>query len=276
VTLLPFALAVGLMANTNEPWAPTTSGPMTSLTAPLTPPQRLTLQPIALFVTGRGALDDDGVLVASPVDAHVAGQLFVEAGLLDWLTFGMQPHAIARANGDAGAADTLLFARVAWHDIDRPPHPAATWIFQATLPTGDATRDFGSGALVATSGTSFSLYREPFVFHADALFSVAYPDDAGRRVRPTAQWTLAMEAPVPFVSGALALVLELGGKHQGTPLDAALAPNAGPPEHELVLGAGVEVIASDEVQALVGWQRTLWGRNVDALDTIVVTVVPLL
>lgn len=39
---------------------------------------------------------------------------------------------------------------------------------------------------------------------------------------------------------------------------------------------GIDVIASDDVQALVGWQRVVWGRNVDALDTIVVTVVPLL
>ncbi len=256
-------------------WVPTTSGPMSALTAPLTPPGRLTLQPIGLTTFRRGIHDDDGRLSAVAVGASFTTQVFVEAGVLDWAAVGAQGQ-VSADRGGIEPNDTLLFGRFAWSDGVDTPHRLATFIVQLTLPTGDVDEGAGDGAWVGTVGPSFTLYRRPFVWHLDALVSLALPDDAGQRVRPQASWALAVEVPLPFVGDRLAGLLELTGRHQQSPFDDVLAPTAGPPEHEIVIGVGVEIIASDELQALLGWQRTLLGRNVDAVDSFVVTLVPLL
>ncbi len=191
------------------------------------------------------------------------------------MALGAQVQSLATTRG-AGPSDTLLFTRIAWSEPDAPPHRLATFVLQLTVPTGDVDRSLGNGVWIVTGGSSFTLYRKPFVWHLDVLGALPVPDEAGRHQRADLLWALAVEAPLPFLNNSIAGVLELTGRHEGWPLDAILAPEAGVAEQEIVLGVGVEVIASDTFQALVGWQRTLYGRNVDAVDTIVVTLVPLL
>lgn len=67
----------------------------------------------------------------------------------------------------------------------------------------------------------------------------------------------------------------VSGRYQGPPrLDGLDARDVS--TTEVTLGAGVELIASKDVQLLVGYQRLQWGRNVSARDVWVLTLVPVL
>ncbi len=276
-----------------EVYRPTTSGPFITFTAPLTPRGRLLLQPILSVALTRGTYDAREryePLAARDSQSTASLTLFTEYGVLERVAAGAQVAVLHNRRGEAGEeaestglGDTALFARgVLLHETPGGL-PEVTLLAQVKLPTGRAettaptrldTDVRGTGSTDLTVGLDFTKGVRPVLLHLDLLYTRALPARVGgedTRYGDTFSWSLSGEWPI--LPERCALMLEASGRHQGAPrvegvdvADGALA--------ELVLGAGVELLFSPDAQLLVGYQRTLWGRNVPAVDAFVATLVP--
>ncbi|GMU02661.1 hypothetical protein KH5H1_67810 [Corallococcus caeni] len=276
-------------------YRPTTSGPFVALTAPLTACGRLLLQPILSVARTRGTYDARARHVPlAPGASQLATSmsLFLEYGVLERVAAGAQLtvlHQRRRAGGReahaTGPGDTLLFGRLGLLHETAGGLPEATLLAQVKLPTGRVksaastlldTDVRGTGSADLTVGLDFSKGARPVLLHLDLLYTHALPAHVGEVATAygdTFSWSFSGEWP--FLPERFALMLEASGRHQGAPrregveaADGALG--------ELVLGTGVEVLFGPDLQLLVGYQRTLWGRNVPAVDSFVATLVPTL
>lgn len=276
-------------------WRPVTSGPFTALTAPISPHRRLTLQPLAFANLVRGSFDAEGEEVTLPDDetfTSIVGQLFVEYGLLPSLALGAQSEVVynrarvgAQRASHTGLGETLLFARWALPIEPGRWTPDVTLIASMKIPTGRAegfdpgrlgTDAHGNGSWEPLAGVSATFYWKPVVWHADAL--AAAPLSAridGVRTRPGPAFFWALAAEVPLFGDRFAFMAEASGAFQGSTVeDGVTAPQSR--AREVSLAAGLEWIISEDVQLLAGYRRTLLGANVAALDTLGITLVPVL
>jgi hypothetical protein len=276
-----------------EVYRPTTSGPFITFTAPITPRGRLLLQPILSVALTRGTYDAReryAPLAAGASQASAALTLFTEYGVLEHVAAGAQLTVLHNRRGEAsdaaqstGLGDTVLFGRGVLLEEVAGGAPEVTLLAQVKLPTGRAesaastlldTDVRGTGSTDLTVGLDFTKGVRPVLLHLDLLYTRALPARLGgvdTAYGDTFSWSLSGEWPV--VPERYALMLEASGRHQGAPrlegvevADGALT--------EVVLGAGVELLFSPDLQLLVGYQRTLWGRNVPAVDAFVTTLVP--
>jgi hypothetical protein len=279
----------------DEIWAPVTAGPFVAMTAPLPPVGRLTLQPLLFLAIARGEYLADGTYEALPGSSgasSLAAELFLEYGLSKRVSVGGQlTGAYNRAREgeneeDAlGLGETLVFGRYALFEEGRLA-PAATLLAQLKLPTGrheskDPTRlgvdVLGTGTWDAAFGVSLTKGLRPVVAHLDLLLTIpattATVEGREHRYGPWLLWSAAVELPV--LQERAALMLELTGLHlPDERIDGRRAADT--QVNELQLGFGVQLIFSEAVQLLAGYQRLLWGTNATAHDILGLTVVPLL
>ena len=274
---------------------PTTSGPFVTFTAPIPAPGQVTAQPIFYAGFVRGAFDEAGA--AQPLEpgerlGSAGLTFFLEAGVLSRLSVGAQAavyhqwHTLPPASASAtGPGDVQLFSRAVLVKERPTLLPEATLLAMVKLNTGNPiTRNeelldtdvLGSGSVDLTLGLDLTKGLRPVVLHADLLYTHPLPAVVGgvdTRYGDTFNWSASVEWPL--VEEVFALMVEMNGRHQGPPtVGGTLEEDAR--LDEVVLGGGVEVLFSPRVQLLVGYQRTLWGRNVPAADAVIVTVVPTL
>ncbi|RKH43399.1 transporter, partial [Corallococcus sicarius] len=274
-------------------YRPTTSGPFVTFTAPLTPHGKLVSQPILSVASARGTFDARGrhhALAEGEGQVNSALSLFTEYGVAERFAAGVQltlVHNRASLASDAaastGLSDTLVFARATVLDETPGGPPEMTVLAQVKLPTGRAesqeeglldTDVRGTGSTDLTVGVDLTRGLRPFLVHLDLLYTHALPtrvDGVATRYGGTFSWSASGEWP--FRGGTLALMLETSGRHQGLRREEGRRVEDSRVE-EVLLGGGVEFIFSEDLQLLVGYQRTLWGRNVTALDAVVLTLVP--
>lgn len=262
---------------------PTTSGPFITFTAPITAPGRLVFQPIASV----NFTEDPTLELQSNVF-----QLFMEYGLVRRFALGGQLQVNhVRARGDdvvssVGVADSLLFGRgVLWFERGGSVIPEITAVVQLKLPTGrpppgspDAlgTDITGTGTVDAAFGFDFTKGVRPFLFHLDVFATHAFRtlrDGVPYQYAPTLSWSFSGEWV--YGRGRYALMMEVSGRHRGRARSGGdVVPESS--EDEVAVGGGFELIASDDVQALFGVQRTVWSANVPRTTSFIVTVVPIL
>ncbi|WP_163786114.1 hypothetical protein [Myxococcus vastator] len=153
------------------------------------------------------------------------------------------------------------------------------------LPTGRAvsadaalldTDVRGTGSTDLMLGVDLTRGVRPVLLHLQVTWSHPLPSRVGGvsiSAGDSVAWSLAGEWPL--LRGALVLLLEVNGLHQGPPrLDGLEIRDVS--TSEVTLGAGVEFIASEDVQFLVGYQRLQWGRDASAQDAWVMSLVPVL
>ncbi|QAT84940.1 hypothetical protein EJ065_3378 [Corallococcus coralloides] len=278
-----------------EVYRPTTSGPLVAFTAPITSPGRLTAQPQLRLVSIRGDFDERGRYLQwgqGESQHRAAVLLFLEYGLSSRFAAGAElewrherRREDSRTAASSGLADAQLFARAVLLNETVGGLPALTLLGLVKLPTGQAvsagealldTDVRGTGSTDLTLGVDLTRGLRPVLLHMQLRYTHPLPARVGGvsiRAGDSVEWGLAGEWPL--FRGALALMLEVSGRHQGpTRLDGLDA--RGVSAMEVILGAGVEFIASEDVQLLVGYQRLQWGRDVSAQDAWVLTLVPVL
>lgn len=275
-----------------EVYRPTTSGPFVAYTAPITAPGRLTAQPILRLVSTRGAYDEAGdyrPLERGESRFSTDLLLFLEYGLSTRFSAGAQLEwryqrsvEDSREASSRGLADTQLFARAVLLQQKAGGLPALTLLGLVTLPTGRAvsadealldTDIRGTGRTDLTLGVDLTQGLRPVLLHLQVLYTHPLPARVGGvsiAAGDSVGWSLAGEWLLP--RGPLALMLEVGGRYQGPPrLDGQEVRERS--SAEVLLGVGVEFIASKDVQVLAGYQRLLWGRDVSAQDAFLLTLV---
>ena len=280
--------ALSAAAEEHVPYRPTTSGPFVTFTAPITARARLLVQPIFSMSFAHGSFDAAGRLSpGGPQDGLRTStlSLFTEYGLTDDLSLGAQlsvAHNERLRVFSLGVGELTVFARRVVLKETGWGLPEGTLLVQVKVPTGNAeglpanlgTDLRGSGSTDLTVGLDLTRGIRPIVIHADLLFTHPVPALIGgvdTHAGDVFSWSVSAEWP--FWLDRLGAVLELSGRHQLAPtLDGVKAE--GGPIDELVLGAGLAFLLSADVQILVGYQRTLWGRNAGGHDTVILTVAP--
>jgi hypothetical protein len=276
------------LADEHVPFRPTTSGPFVTFTAPITVKSRLLAQPIASIAFAHASLDAAGRPVANgPSDGlrSAALTLFAEYGFDDDTAFGAQLAAIHNDRAGAsssGLGELVLFGRRVLFTEKSWGLPEATILMQVKVPTGNAegtgplqgTDLRGSGSADLTFGIDLTRGLRPVLVHADLLVTHPLPARVAgvdTHYGDALSWAASVEWP--FWLDHLGVMLELSGRHQLTPTLNGVKAAAGHAD-EIIVGGGVEILFSPDLQLLVGYQRTIWGRNVGAFDTLIVTLVP--
>ncbi len=265
------------------------------MTAPLTAANHLTLQPILFFAFQRGAFDSQSRESALDGSSQsLSLNLFTEYGFGDSFAGGIQLslfHNRRAIRGEEASTtalgDGLLFARYALPIPRKEAVPELSLLAQIKLPMGKAdgmdarklgTDAMGNGSWEGTVGVNLTEYLRPVVINADLFFNLPFQTQLGgvrNRSGPAFLWTASFEFPLalPVWPHRWGVMAELNGRFQG---DTSVAGRVVPDTQvrELTVGAGLEVIFSDEVQLLIGYQRTLWGTNIPAVDVLGLTLVP--
>jgi hypothetical protein len=267
------------------------------MTAPITSLHRLTLQPLLFAAVQRGLFDARSTYVPLEGSGQAGSlTLFAEYGVAERVAVGAQAALVhnRRTLGGAAAAstgpgDVVLFARYAAEPLAVPWLPDLSLFAQVKLPLGRAdglepsslgTDARGTGTWDGTVGLDLTRYAWPVVLHLDLFLTgslEARLDGVPTRPGPAFLWAASAELPfpLPLWPRRFALMAELSGRFAAdTRASGEPVPDSG--ARELTLGLGVELLFTDELQLLVGYQRTLWGANVPAVDVLGLTLVPTL
>ncbi len=275
-----------------DPWRPPTSGPFVTFTAPIVDKGNLVIQPLFFYNFVRGTFDENSnfhSLPGSDMRQAAVMSLFTQYGILRDTELDAQInflHQRAKVDGQrassTGIGDTQIALRTLLMHETPSWHPEISVIGQIKLPTGkfeDAnprelgTDIMGTGSTDLTLGLDFTKAVKPVVLHADVWYTwpVANRID-GEHVRygDILNWNLALE--IPFCKERLAYMVEFSGTHQANRRVNGRAIG-GSNVNSILFGTGLEIIFRDNLQLLLGYQRTLWGTNTDAIDAIAATLV---
>lgn len=279
-------VVLATVADEHVPYRPVTLGPFVTVTAPIPPRGRLTLQPIAAVSFAHASLDAAGGHGPDSLRS-TALTLFTEYALDDDVAFGAQMALLRNERIGAssfGLADLALFGRRVLSRETAWGLPESTLLLGVKVPTGNAethapllgTDVRGSGRADLTFGIDLTRGIRPVLVHADLLLIHPLPARIGGvdvQHGDILAWAVSVEWP--FWPDRLGLMVEANGKHQLTPTIAGTRLSDGHVD-EIVFGIGAEILFTPDLQVLLGYQRTLWGRNVTGFDTVIVTVVPTL
>lgn len=274
----------------SKPFRPDTAGPIVNLTAIIPDRHDIVVQPIFQAAFTRGTWNGSGTFTPPRPDdsaRFMTVLTYLEFSLFERLSLGGQfglLHASDSGGGSGtlGPAGSYLFTRfVALEET-------AAWPPQVTLAAVLALSDrtFGTttpallGLGVPRTGTTdvalggnLTKGIRPLLLHFE-LFG-AYPGLRDDGVHPGPYFVYSLAAELPFLDDTYAAMFELSGRLQSDARQGGVKlPDTA--VEEMVIGVAFEWILSKHVQLLLGWQRSIAGRNVPAADALVVTLVPAL
>lgn len=275
-----------------EIWSPTTPGPFTTFTAPLIKKNAFVVQPLYFFNIARGTFNGDGHYSSLPSKDYNYQQfiqLYTQYGLTERLEINAQPQwkiNYAKESGvsaeNAGFADFLMNIR--YCGIDETTWvPRVTGMFQVKLPTGKyenpdngklLTDITGTGSTDYTYGFSFTkgVYQIRTLFHLDLLLTNVPSPVKIDGVKTEFNNTYIVNGAFEWIFYKdFNLLGELLWQGQGDArIDGNRTPDSG--QSSLIFSTGIGY-SKKNWQALIGYQRTLIGNNVNANDTVAGTVI---
>lgn len=270
-------------------WEPVSAGPATTWTAPMMAKGTFSVQPFFYYNRTRAWFDDDGNSSALPEgDKKTQFQqyFFFQYGITDIWEVSAQAlfqqtcltQGGAKAH-DQGVGDSYLFTRYKLAG-ERGWLPEATGLLQLKVPTGKYQHEdpdklgadlTGTGSWDPGFGINLTKRLKPFILHGDVI--AGFPREVSvNGVKTRYANYLNCDAAVEyFIPGGFSLMVELNGFAQGDQEeDGEEVPDTG--SSSLILSPGIGW-ASDRVQALLAYQRTLSGTNADANDSVMFTFI---
>jgi hypothetical protein len=223
------------------------------------------------------------------MEQSAVGSLFMQYGLLhnievdaQFLLLHNRSSEAGESASETGLGDTLLILRYNLLHETTSWHPEISLLGQVKFPAGKfehgndtklGTDIMGTGSYDLTLGLDFTKAVRPCIFHADLWYSWPLErtvDGVKTRYGDYVNWNAAVE--IPFWKEKLAYMLEFNGGHQANNQENGIEIGASRMK-SIVLCTGMELNVSDKVQLLLAYQRTLWGTNADAYDSVVGTLV---
>lgn len=277
-----------------EEWNPISAGPLTTWTAPLCGKGKFVAQPFFFYNRTRGTFNAEGHYDSLPDDNNkyqFQQQLFMQYGLTKNLEVDAQTvyqQNFVRQGGQEahsqGIGDSYLFLRYCGvEEKDWLPHLVG--LFQIKFPTGKyqkaRSNRLGTDLMGATSGggsydlglgINLTKKKRPFIFHMDNIYNFPQEvkvDGINTKYGRYLNYDFGVEY---FFSKNFNLMLEFNGFRQDDKKEnGALIPSSD--INYLNTATGIGLSLSDELQALLAYQRTLIGTNTDANDSVVLTFV---
>ncbi len=291
-TGLSFALGSSDKAcalRSDDEWCPSSVGPITTWTAPVCDKGEVVILPRFFYNRTRGVFDDKGHYKAfknKDTKSQYQEQLFFQYGITDKLEFDGQAtyqqnliHLDGERADSTGFSDTYLYLRYCVLDQKRWL-PCIVGLFQLKMPTGKYQKAspgaLGTDLMGATSGGGsydhgygiiITEKIKPFVFHVDTIYT--FPIQArvdGVKTRYGDYWNYDFGVEY-FFPKDFNLMMEFNGFMQGDKReDNALTPGSNVGYLNAASGVGW---ASDAIQLLLVYQRTLAGTNIDVNDSLI-------
>jgi hypothetical protein len=273
-----------------EEWNPSSAGPITASTAPLCEKGKLVVQPFLFCTTTRGGFDSDGhedSLPAGDSQNQWLGQLSLYYGITDRLEIdvstGWQENYVKQEGLSAnsgGIGDTCVtLKRCFCEESGNRPH--ITGLFQIKAPTGQyqhgapgklGTDLTGSGSWDYGLGMVITKKIKPFILHADAVYNI--PQETmvdGVKTQYGNYLNYDLAAEYFFPKKRFNLLFEINGFQQDSTKENG-GKIADSDSNSLAATAGFGW-SNDKIQTLLGYQRTLIGKNTNANDSVVLTCV---
>jgi len=290
---LSISYAKEVNSNDEDSWEPISAGPVSTWTAPLCGKGKFAAQPFLFYNRTRGAFNEKGHY--NPLDNgnrkyQYQEQLFAQYGITDKLEIDgqvvYQENYVKNQDQKAhsnGFGDSYLFMRYCLHK-EEGRSPDICGIFQAKVPTGKyehANIDkLGTDLMGATSGGGswdqglgliFTKKVKPFMFHADTVYSFPQKvriNGVKTRYANYLNYDFGLEY---FLHRGLNLMLEANGFLQGDKKEDGAKVSASDINY-LTIAPGIGW-SNDKFQTLLTYQRVVKGKNIDANDSIVLTLV---
>ncbi|MFC1485450.1 transporter [Candidatus Latescibacterota bacterium] len=272
-----------------QEWDPVSAGPITTWTAPVCAKGEVVIQPFFFSNRLRGTYLSNGTFDALPEDEggnQFIQQLFVQYGYTDRIEIDgqveYQTNTIEQSGKEASAGgfgESVLFLRYCVAE-EQENRPYIAGMFQLKIPTGkfenadpgklgaDLT---GNGSWDHGYGINMSKKVKPFVFHADAIMNFPLRRKV-EGVKTTYGTYLNYDAGLEYyLPGGMNLLLECNGLVQGkTRIEGDNMQDSDGTSFTVVPGIGW---SNEQIQTLFAYQRTVFGKNSDAFDSVVFTLV---
>ncbi len=275
--------------NAQGNWGPPSAGPITTWTAPVCARGELVIQPFLFYNHVGGSFDMEGNRESLPhgeKNSQSIQQLFFQYGLTDRLELAGQTvflqNRLTQGGIDASAAgfgDSYLFLRYCLSE-EQEIFPNIAAMVQLKLPTGKYQEAdpaklgadiMGTGSFDPGLGVNLSKTIRPFMIHATPIYNIPFErtiDGIETRFGKYLNYDTGIEY---FLPGRFNLLLEFNGLVQGkTKLAGGTISGT---DSRVLAGAAGAGWSNDTVQMLAAWLRTLTGKNTDAVDSVVFTVV---
>jgi len=289
-----FLLGIGVVACAHEQvdaeeWSPLSAGPVTTWTSPVCEKGQLIVQPLLFYNNTRGTLNDEGHSDSLPEgdrQNQFQEQFFFQYGLTNRLEFAgqmaYQQNYLRQSNDSAhakGLGDSYAFLRYCLLE-ETKSLPHVTGIFQLKIPTGKfqkAGEDklgidiMGAGSYDPGYGMILTKRLKPFVFHADAVYSIPTTRKIDGIKTLNGRYVAADIGLEYFFLKNFNLMLEGNFFSQGDTREAGeLTPASDSASVVVSPGLGW---SNEKIQCLLAYQRVILGTNTDVNDSVVATFV---
>jgi len=286
-TTVVFADSMGQGAN----WNPVSIGPMTTWIAPVQAKGQLSVQPFVFYNRIRGEFDSQGHYTSLPKgnsQNQFQQQLFTEYGITDKLEIDAQTvyqeNDVTQAGEkahDHGFGDSFVYTRYQFLD-DKGWVPTTTGLLQLKMPTGKYQHEdpnklgtdlmgaaADSGSWSPGIGINLSKKLRPFMVYADLIGSFPQSVDINGNRTHYSNYINGDAAIEYFLPKGFNVMMELNNLSQGDKrVNGAMVPDSNVRSLSLAPGVGW---SNDRIQMLIEYQRTMWGVNQFASDTMAIT-----
>lgn len=287
--LLGVKIILAEEAGNNSDWSPASAGPVNTWIAPLCGKGEAYVQPFWFINDTRGFYDSSGSFNSLPDDDKaISKQLyfFVQYGLNDKFNLAAQTvyqKSFVRQSGveadSAGLGDSNIYLLYCLQE-EKENRPQLTVLTTIKIPTGKfenanidslGTDITGTGSYDPGLGLILTKRLRPLIVHADLIYSI--PLKATVDQVPTqdgAYWNYDVGVEC-FLGNGFNILLEGNGFAQGkTEADGAIVDETN--SSYFVFGPGIGW-SSDQVQTLIALQTTTSGKNTDAVNSLVFTLI---
>lgn len=272
-----------------EGWEPVSAGPVNGWIAPVSGKGEFYIQSFWFVNSTRGFYDSSGNYTALPDDDKTTARqlyLYMQYGVTDKLSLSGQLLYVknfVRQTGleadSAGFGDSNLYALYCLQE-EKINKPCVTLLAQLKIPMGrfeNANPDslgtdmLGTGSYDPGVGIILTKKFQPLMLHANLICTVPLKTTVDQvSTKYGAYWNYDAGLEI-FISHGFNILLEGNGFAQGkTKTDGASSDDTN--SSYIVFGPGIGW-SNDQIQTLIALQTTTSGKNTDAINSWVFTVI---
>jgi hypothetical protein len=287
--LLMGRLALSAESSDIEGWEPVSAGSVNTWIAPLCGKGESYIQPFWFINNTRGSYDSNGSFNSLPDDDKATSKqlyLFVQYGLTDKINLAAQTvyqKSFVRQSGveadSVGLGDSNIYLLYCLQE-EKENRPHLTLLTTVKIPTGKfenanidslGTDISGTGSYDPGLGLILTKKLQPMVLHADLICTVPLKTTMDQvSTKYGAYWNYDAGLEI-FISHGFNILLEGNGFAQGkTAIEGTTIDDTN--SSYIVFGPGIGW-SNDQVQTLLALQTTTSGKNADAINSWVFTLI---